>query len=275
MVFNWTFDLQVGTASRYSSILGTYNQFFSSTGNFLCVIIFSQLISPLLQEYESVHSDPITVVARDLGTSVLRSKVLKNDGGTRRRSQFKYSVVDTLVESSQICDNIRRDDTADSNHSTSRSTNDFASRNIIISRASMESTNTDKETDDSFSVVVDEESVKDQKQGDSEEEIQFLDCRYELADDGVTHLTPISSLTENCILDGSHARGNSKPEIKTSLGKNVVEYNKEQYLDPNEPVYIGSKSYPPQFTFWQVGSFHSLKLRLVYSVSLFLVDWLV
>jgi hypothetical protein len=163
------------------------------------------------QEYENLTADPITVVARELGTAIPRSKVVSSFYDKSRRRNRETEVSEDI-------------------------------KIVPVENGSCDSK--DENCDDSWAETttesVDPPSPTGMETSVSKEDIPSLADN----DSCITEedIEPVSVAVSSVVEDGE-----TRNEFAAaSSGK------RNFLLSPNEPVFMGSKVYPPMFCFWQV-----------------------
>jgi hypothetical protein len=177
------------------------------------------------QEYEKVVAESITVVARELGTCIPRSKIFSayhKEDSNRRRSRSSKSVEElSTVPARSIEDDQCPDTTTESIEAPSPSAVDLSEGPEDFFHAETTEKEFVAEVDDAMMVV---ESPKPTAEEDSKNVVS-------------------SEMTSE----------STKTAVSTVI--NQPGGKADYFLSPNEPVFMGSMEYPPLFCFWQVRAY--------------------
>jgi CW-type Zinc Finger/Protein SET DOMAIN GROUP 2 C-terminal len=260
-----------------------------------------------IQEYNVVESDPIPVVARELGNNISRIKILKPETRTiKRRGKEESTVPEGIIE----IEGSSAEDLsllAEEAYALRESEGDAEDCAMVIQCDTHVDVVTDSEPDSlssSISSASTSASSSFRRGKDSSSESVVAESSSGTDSEGRSvktegsDLSDAASITEDTIVYFENEKREKQKEeemkIKKEEAKNMLssdadpvpsdsvpksEKNKPNhkeanashtYMDPNEPVYMGSKTYGKLFVFWQlIGWFNAGSDQRVEAPDLF------
>ncbi len=172
------------------------------------------------QQFAEIDSKPITVTARELGTNIPRSKIYKAYTNDERKRSIRLHPSDQLkVPGSPVSPKTEIDDSSLVESSGGTRSDDAGAVSLTIQIEAPESAPT------TISEV-----------NSSPNTTELINDRVEITVDN-DHILEVAP--------GSTATPTEEAVLKSQS-------NRDYYLSPNEPVFLGAKKYSPLFCFWQV-----------------------
>ncbi len=171
------------------------------------------------QQFAEIDSKPITVTARELGTNIPRSKIYKTYAHDERKRSNRLHLGDQI-----------------------KAPGSPASPKTEIDESSLVESGCGTRSDDVGAIS--------------------LTIQIEPPDSAPTTISEVNSSPNTTELidgveitvDNDHilevATGSISTPTEEAVSKS--QSNRDYYLSPNEPVFLGAKKYSPFFCFWQV-----------------------
>lgn len=181
------------------------------------------------QEYEKIVAEPITVVARELGTCIPRSKIFSafhKEENNRRRSR-----------SSKSADEL----------------SNIATRSVEDDQCPDTTT---ESIDAPSPIAVDpSEGLEEDFHLESTEKVSVSESEVEDAMMIEESSKPVTEQEANNVSSSEITQESIKTAVSTVISQPTGGKG-DYFLSPNEPVFMGSMEYPPLFCFWQVSCSH-------------------
>lgn len=220
-----------------------------------------------------VSADPIVVPARELGTTIPRTRIFKtarveeNKKKLRNASSSSHGL--TINELSEIEGSTAASPLKLNIVEEELSCKSSTTPGVIFPTSPSSSiSNAKTEVPISDGCIMDTTSnALDVTQDQVAAVMEDSDSAMDIDDENVCTTAVIAAEYKMEVVEGEEGT-----ESATTEGR------KEAILSPNEPVFTGFKTYPPLFCFWQVMFsliFLYLKLVFIPSLSFFVAYWLV
>jgi hypothetical protein len=224
--------------------------------------------------YEEVESDPIIVPARELGTNIQRSKIFKPEVQSARlkdskskqqaagvsKLSYEQVIESAVVAAHSFQDSCHKrlhvdvsDDETASTHTSAAATTSSTAASVDASitadpvpiLAPME-VEVEVEMEANSVNVSHTSSLNDDAHTDTQTDVHTDDTGDDSMSDGVADGT-------NADAQGSNAaNANLNKSKQREATSNRSSRSQGNILDPNEPVFTGTKTYYPEFIMWQV-----------------------
>jgi hypothetical protein len=224
--------------------------------------------------YEEVESDPIIVPARELGTNIQRSKIFKPEVQSARLKDSKSKQqaagvsklsYDQVIESAVVAAHSFQDSChkrlhVDVSDDETASTHTSAAATTSSTAASVDASITADLVPilSPMEVVVEANSVNvshtsslnDDAHTDTQTDVHTDDTGDDSMSDGVADGTNTDAQGSNAA--NANVIKSKQREAASGGSSNRSSRSQGNILDPNEPVFTGTKTYYPEFIMWQV-----------------------
>jgi hypothetical protein len=181
-----------------------------------------------VQKFGAVESQPLQVFARELGTNIPRNKIFRmyRDGTTSSRLRDKGNPSSSSAAAAAA---------VASGLVTSNSNAAFTSADDTAGAAPLDLVNGE------------EKGVAGSTAEDTVVAVAVAIAEYPTVSEEGTETESVAAAA----LD-KKVKGEEEDSTAMTFSSAIVTNNRDPIMDPNEPVYMGTKKYPELFAFWQV-----------------------